>query len=137
MLDFVYVTFFKCLCDIILLHFLYIGLMHVFVVHRKGQVIEVTSVVLTLVFQNNDIVFCHCFFFFLYFVFWIWLMLHFIKYTNMKLFVVLWWQKCEKAPKDTPIHKTAKSKPTNNILKEEMCFILKMCYSLEQKKVDK
>ena len=41
--------------------------MHVFVVHRKGQVIEVTSVVLTLVFQNNDIVFCHCFFFFFVF----------------------------------------------------------------------
>ena len=30
--------------------------------HRKGQVIEVTSVVLTLVFQSNDIVVCHCFF---------------------------------------------------------------------------
>ena len=62
--------------------------MHVFVVHRKDQVNEVTSVVLTLVFQNSDIVFCHCFFF-LYFAFWIWLMLHFVKYTNMKLFVVL------------------------------------------------
>ena len=40
--------------------------MHVFVVHRKDQVNEVTSVVLTLVFQNSDIVFCHCFFFFVF-----------------------------------------------------------------------
>ena len=35
--------------------------MHIFVAHRKGQVIGVTSVVLTLVFQSNDIVVCHCF----------------------------------------------------------------------------
>ena len=63
MLDFVYVTFFKCLYDIILLQFLYIRPMHIFVMHRKGQVIGVTSVVLTLVFQSNDVVFCHCFFF--------------------------------------------------------------------------
>ena len=69
-LDFVYVTFFKCLCDIILLHFLYIRPMHIFVVHRKGQVIGVTSVVLTLVFQSNDIAVCHCF---LHFLFWNWL----------------------------------------------------------------
>ena len=61
MLDFVYVTFFKCLCDIILLHFLYIRPMHVFVVHRKGQVIGVTSVVLNLVFQSNGVVVCHFF----------------------------------------------------------------------------
>ena len=72
MLDFVYVTFFKCLCDIILLHFLYIRPVHTFAVHRKGQVIGVTSVVLTLVFQSNDIVVCHCF---AYFAFWNWLML--------------------------------------------------------------
>ena len=35
--------------------------MHIFVIHRKGQVIGVTSVVLTLVFQSNDIVVCHYF----------------------------------------------------------------------------
>ena len=64
MLDFVYVTFFKCLCDIILLHFLYIRPMHVFVVHRKGQVIGVTSVVATLVFQSNGVLVCHCFLYF-------------------------------------------------------------------------
>ena len=62
MLDFVYVTFFKSLCDIILLHFLHIRPMHVFVVHRKGQVIGVTSVVLILVFQSMTlqfvIIFC-------------------------------------------------------------------------------
>ena len=34
------------------------------------------------------------------------------------------------------MHKTAKSKPTSNELKEEICFIFKMHYSLEQKKVD-
>ena len=50
MLDFVYVTPFKCLCDIILLHFLYIRPVHIFVVHRKGQVTGVTSVVPNLVF---------------------------------------------------------------------------------------
>ena len=61
-LDFVHVTFFKCLCDIILLHLLYITPMHIFVVHRKGQVIGVTSVVFTLLSQGNDIVVCHCFF---------------------------------------------------------------------------
>ena len=61
MLDFVFVTFFKCLCDIILLHFLYIRPIHIFVVHRKGQVTGVTSVILTLVFQSNDIVGCHCY----------------------------------------------------------------------------
>ena len=60
MVDFVYVTF-SCLCDITFLHFLYIRPVHIFVVHRKGQVIGVTSVVLTLVFQSNDIVVCHCF----------------------------------------------------------------------------
>ena len=36
--------------------------MHIFVVHRKGQVIGVTSVVLTLIFQSNDIVVWHIFF---------------------------------------------------------------------------
>ena len=36
--------------------------MHIFAIHRKGQVIGVTSVALTLVFQSNDIVACHCFF---------------------------------------------------------------------------
>ena len=40
--------------------------MHIFVVHRKGQVTGVTSVVLTLVVQSNDIVVCH---WFLYFTF--------------------------------------------------------------------
>ena len=35
------------------------------------------------------------------------------------------------------IHKTAKSKPTSNKLKEEICFILKIHYSSKQKKVDK
>ena len=35
------------------------------------------------------------------------------------------------------IHKTAKSKPTSNKLKEEVCFILKMHYLSEQKKVNK
>ena len=35
------------------------------------------------------------------------------------------------------IHKTAKSKTTSKNLKEEICFILKMYYSLEQKKTDK
>ena len=34
--------------------------MHIFVAHRKGQVIGVTSAVLTLVFQSNDIEVCHC-----------------------------------------------------------------------------
>ena len=43
MLDFVYVTFFKCLCDIAY------RLVHMFIFHRKGQVIGVTLVVLTLV----------------------------------------------------------------------------------------
>ena len=71
MLGFVYVTFFKCLCDIVLLHFLCIRPMHIFVVHRKGKVIGVTSVVLTLVFHSNDIAVCHCF---LYFAFWNWFM---------------------------------------------------------------
>ena len=37
----------------------------------------------------------------------------------------------------THIHKIAKSKPASNKLKEEICFILNMHYSLEQKKVDK
>ena len=45
--------------------------MYIFVVHRKGQVIGVTSVVLSLVFQSNGKVVCHCF---LYFAFWNWLM---------------------------------------------------------------
>ena len=71
MLDFVYVTFFKSLCDILLFHFLYIRPMHIFVAHRKGQVIGVTSGVLTLVLQSTGIVVCHCF---LYFAFWNWLM---------------------------------------------------------------
>ena len=31
-------------------------------IHRKGQVIGVTSVVLTLIFQSNDIVVWHIFF---------------------------------------------------------------------------
>ena len=66
MLDFVYVTPFKCLCGIILLQFLYIWPVHIFVVQRKGQVIGVTSVVLTLVMQSNDIVVSH---YFLYFSF--------------------------------------------------------------------
>ena len=34
-------------------------------------------------------------------------------------------------------YKAAKSKPTSNKLKEEICFILKTCYSLEHKKVYK
>ena len=38
--------------------------MHIFAVHRKRQVIGVTSVVLNLVFQSNDIVVCQCFFVF-------------------------------------------------------------------------
>ena len=38
--------------------------MDIFVVHRNSlQVIGVTSVVLALDFQSNDIVVCHCFFF--------------------------------------------------------------------------
>ena len=61
MLDFVYVTTFKCLCDIILMHFLYIRPVHIFVVRKMGQVIGVASVVLTLVFHSNDILVCHCF----------------------------------------------------------------------------
>ena len=64
MLDFVSVTFFKCLFDIILLYFLYIRTVHIFVVDRKEQVIGVTSVVLTLLFHSNDIVVCHFFFLF-------------------------------------------------------------------------
>ena len=71
MLDFVYMTPFKCLCGIVLLQFLYIRPVYIFVVQRKGQVIGVTSVVLTLVIQSNDIVVCHYFF---YFSFWNWLM---------------------------------------------------------------
>ena len=57
----------------------------------------------------------------------------------MKLFmkVILWQQKCEKAPQETHIHKTAKSKSTKNKIKEEICFILKIYYSSEQKEVDK
>ena len=35
--------------------------MHIFVFDRKGQVIGVTLVVLTLVFYSNDIVVCHGF----------------------------------------------------------------------------
>ena len=35
--------------------------MQIYVAHRKGQVIGVTSVVLTLVDQSNDIVVCHWF----------------------------------------------------------------------------
>ena len=79
---FVYVTFFKCLCDIILLHFWYVRPLHIFVVHRKGRVIRMSLllktkvrtpdvVVLTLVFHSNDIAVCHCFW---YFAFWNWLM---------------------------------------------------------------
>ena len=64
MLDFVYMTFFKCHCDIIFLHFLYIRPIHIFFVHRKVQVIGVTSVVLTLVSKSNDIMECDFFFFF-------------------------------------------------------------------------
>ena len=41
--------------------------MHIFVVHRKGKIIEVTSVVLTLAFYSNDIVVCHCFFSYFFF----------------------------------------------------------------------
>ena len=41
--------------------------MHIFAVHRKRQVIGVTSVVLNLVFQSNDIVVCQCFFCILHF----------------------------------------------------------------------
>ena len=59
---FLYVTFFKCLCSITLMYFLYIRPVHIFAVYRKGQVTGVTSVVLTLVFHSNDIVACHCFF---------------------------------------------------------------------------
>ena len=43
----------------------------------------------------------------------------------------------QKSTVRTHIHKTAKSKPTSNKLKEEICFILEMHYSSEQKKVDK
>ena len=46
-------------------------------------------------------------------------------------------KKCEKAPQETHILKTVKSKSTSNKLKEEICFILKILYSSEQKKVDK
>ena len=46
-------------------------------------------------------------------------------------------QTCEKAPQETHIQKTAKSKSTSNKLKEEICFILKIHYSSEQKKIDK
>ena len=50
-LDFAYMTFSKRLCDIILLHFFtYTRPVHIFVVHRKGQVTGVTSVVPNLVF---------------------------------------------------------------------------------------
>ena len=34
--------------------------MDIFVVHRSRQAAGVTSVVLTLVFQGNDIVVCNC-----------------------------------------------------------------------------
>ena len=56
----------------------------------------------------------------------------------MKLFmkVISWQQKCEKAPQETHMHKTAKSKSTSNKLKEEISFILKIHYSSEQKKVN-
>ena len=63
MLHFVFVTFFKCLSNIILLHFLCIRPVQIFVVHRKGQVIGVKLVVLTLIYHSDDIVVCHCFFF--------------------------------------------------------------------------
>ena len=43
----------------------------------------------------------------------------------------------KKHPQETYIHKTAKSKSTSKKLKEEICFILKIYYSSEQKKVDK
>ena len=43
----------------------------------------------------------------------------------------------KKTPQETHIHKTAKWKSTSNKLKEEICFILKIHYSSEQKKVDK
>ena len=46
----------------------------------------------------------------------------------MSLFIVLWWKKYEKAPWETHIHKTKKSKPTSNKLKENVCFTLKMHY---------
>ena len=62
MLHFVFVTFFKCLSNIILLHFLCIRPVQIFVVHRKGQVIGVKLVVLTLIYHRDDIVVCHCFF---------------------------------------------------------------------------
>ena len=42
-----------------------------------------------------------------------------------------------KAPQETHIHITAKSKSTSSKLKEEICFILKIHYSSEQKKIDK
>ena len=41
--------------------------MYIFFVHRKEQVIGVTSVALTLVFQINNVVVCHCFFYILHF----------------------------------------------------------------------
>ena len=38
------------------------------------------------------------------------------------------WQDCGNEPYETHIHKTAKSKPTSNKLKEKVCFTLKMHY---------
>ena len=52
-------------------------------------------------------------------------------YTNIKLFVFSRWQKYEKAPSEKDIPKTAKSKPTSNKLKAEICFTLKMHYFLQ------
>ena len=43
----------------------------------------------------------------------------------------------KKHPQETHIHKTATSKSTSNKLKKEICFILKIHYLSEQKKVDK
>ena len=54
----------------------------------------------------------------------------------MKLFVVYDGRNVKMHPKKH-IHKTAKSISTSNKLKEENCFILKMYYSSEHKKVDK
>ena len=43
----------------------------------------------------------------------------------------------KKTPQETHIHKILKSKSTSNMLKEEICFILKGPYSSKQKNVDK
>ena len=49
----------------------------------------------------------------------------------MKLFAISRWQKCKKAPQETHMLKTAKSKLISNKLKEEISFTLKMYYFLQ------